>query len=62
MIWLSESKSGKKVAVNPKNIVAVFEVTEEGDLLGKTGISLTNGTLVVDDEILDVVGRLQAAQ
>ena len=57
MIWVTDIKNGQKVAVNPKYIVAVF-VASEGDITGKTFISLINGGVAVEESDLDVVGMI----
>ena len=61
MLWFTETKSDNQIAINPKYVVAVFEVSDEGEFKGKTGISLTNGTVIVNDNTLTVVGSLQGA-
>jgi hypothetical protein len=59
MIWITESASGNKIAVNPTYIVAVFTISE-GDQKGKTAINLTNGNVVVDESDYDVIGMIVA--
>lgn len=58
LIALTDAVSKKSIFVNPKLTVAVFEIVE-GDLLGKTGISLMNGGLVVEESVAEVVGLIQ---
>lgn len=57
MLWLTDGSNGNKVSINPEYVVAVFTLTE-GDSVGKTGISLINGTLVVKESDIEVVGLL----
>lgn len=57
MLWFTDAVTEKQIAVNPKYIVAVF-TAQEGDAAGNTVISLINGTVIVKDSELDVVGRI----
>lgn len=61
MLYFTESISQSSIAINPKHVVAVFTATE-GEQKGKTVISIVNGNIAVEDEYLEVVGRLIAAQ
>ena len=56
MIWVTDV-NGSKVAINKEYVVAIFTVVE-GDYKGKTGISLINGQIIVDETDLEIVGRL----
>lgn len=47
MIRLTDATNGNEVVANPGYVVAIF-VVAEGDYIGKTGISLINGTLIVE--------------
>ena len=63
MIWLTDAVNGHKVAINPQYIVAVFQVPESTDseqknLVGKTAINLTTGSIIVEENELDVVGKI----
>jgi len=63
MIWLTDAVNGNKVAINPHYIVAVFQVPESTDdkqnaLVGKTAINLTTGSIIVEENELDVVGMM----
>lgn len=60
MLWLTDALTKNKIAINPKYVVAVFVTTEDTTQapIGKTVISLTNGTIIVDENDLDVVGRI----
>lgn len=60
MIWITESASGNKIAINPTYIVAVFTITD-GEQKGKTAINLTNGNVVVNESDYDIVGMMVAA-
>jgi hypothetical protein len=59
MIWVTESTSGNKIAINSTYIVAVFTISD-GEQKGKTAINLTNGNVVVDETDYDVVGMVTA--
>lgn len=59
MIWVTESISGNKIALNTTYIVAVFTISD-GEQKGKTAINLTNGNVVVDESDYDVVGMVTA--
>ena len=63
MIWLTDAVNGHKVAINPQYIVAIFSIpesTDEGQKqhAGKTAINLTTGSIIVEENELDVVGQL----
>lgn len=62
LIWVKESRSGNQIAINSKNVVAVFEVMDENESKGKTAIALSNGTVVVEDSLLEVVSRINAGE
>ena len=62
LIWVKESRSGNQIAINSKNVVAVFEVMDENESKGKTALSLSNGTVVVEDSLLEVVSRINAGE
>lgn len=57
MIWLTDAVTKNKIAVNPKYIVAVFLAPEDAPegAGGKTVISLTNGTVIVEENDMTVV-------
>ena len=57
MIWLTDSKTEQKIAINPEYIIAVFTATE-GEMEGKTFVSLINGNVVVEETDLEVVSQI----
>lgn len=61
MIWITESASGNKIAINPTYIVAVFTISE-GEQKGKTAINLTNGNVVVEELDYDIVGKMMVTK
>jgi hypothetical protein len=62
LIWVKESRSGNQIAINTKNVIAVFEVMDENESKGKTALSLSNGTVVVEDPLLEVVARINVGE
>ena len=65
LIWVKESRSGNQIAINTRNVVAVFEVVddqEDQEAKGKTALSLINGTVVIDDSLLEVVARINSGE
>jgi hypothetical protein len=62
LIWVTEIRSGNQIAINTKKVIAAFEVVEENDSKGKTAISLENGTVVVEDSLLEVFSRINAGE
>ena len=52
--YVTDTSSKKKVAINSKHVVAVFEIPE-GENAGKTGINMVNGSIVVDETDFEVV-------
>jgi len=58
LIWFTDVKNENKVAVNPEQVTVVFTADEEGEFLGKTVIGLINGSVVVAEDILEVVTAL----
>lgn len=59
-IWLTDVQNGGRVAVNPKNVSVVF-TAPDGEIKGKTIISMTNGTLAVEEDDLTVVTMINEA-
>jgi len=58
LIYFTDTSTKNLIAINPTYVVAVFTVNE-GEHEDKTVISLTNGSLIVEESQIDVVGRLQ---
>ena len=58
LVYFTDAVTKEKIAINPTYVTAVF-VVKEGEHEGKTVISLTNGTLVVEESQIDVFGILQ---
>lgn len=52
--WFTDATSGDKLAINAEYVIAVF-VAKEGEVAGKTVISMINGTVVVNEDHLSVV-------
>jgi len=62
LIWVKESRSGNRIAINTKSVIAVFEVMDENESKGKTALSLSNGTVVVEDPLLEIVSRINVGE
>ena len=58
LVYFTDTSTKNSIAINPSYVVAIFTATE-GEHQGNTVISLTNGSLIVEESLLDVVGRLQ---
>ena len=63
LIVFTEFESKKVVAINPQKVVSVFTVEETDKeetkrYAGKTAIVLENGNVLVEEEYLEVVGRI----
>ena len=61
MIWLTDVQNKGRVAINPDHVVVVF-TAPDGDYEGKTIISMVNGTLMVEEDDLEVVTAVQGAK
>jgi hypothetical protein len=60
LIYFTEANTKKSIAVNPKQVISVFEASG-GDFDGKTAIVFIGGNLAVEESVLDVVGTLNGA-
>lgn len=58
LVYFTDAVTKDKIAVNPKYVVVIF-VANTGDHQGKTVISMINGSVVVEESQIDVVGILQ---
>lgn len=58
LVYFTDAITEKDIAINPTYVTAVF-VAPDGEMEGKTVIGLINGTVVVSESQLDVVGKLQ---
>ena len=58
LLTFIEAGTGNTISINPKHVVCVFTQTIE-DVGTKTVINMLNGNLAVEDDYLDVVGRIQ---
>lgn len=57
--YLTDSVSKDKIAVNAQSVHVVF-VAQEGEMKGKTILSLSNGgTIVCEESQIDVVGIIE---
>ena len=58
LIYFKDAITQDQIAINPNYVTAVF-TAQDGDMKGKTVIGLTNGTLIVEESQINVVGALQ---
>jgi hypothetical protein len=58
LLYFTDSITSNQLAINPTYVIAVFP-TPEGEHQGNTVISLINGSLIVSESQIDVVGQLQ---
>ena len=58
LVYFTDAVNSCSIAINPTYVVAVFSA-HDGPHLGKTVISVINGTVVVEESQIDVVGVLQ---
>ena len=57
LIPFTDLKSGNSFALNPEHIIGIF-VGTEGESEGKTMITVQGGTVVVEEEYVEVFGRI----
>lgn len=65
LLLFTEFESKKSVAINPRKVVSVFTVEETDKeetkrYAGRTAIVLVNGNVIVEEEYLETVGRINA--
>ena len=58
LVYFTDATSQQQIAINPKQVVAVFTV-KEGEMQGKTAIGVINGSILVEESQVEVVGVLQ---
>ena len=58
MIIITDSVTKKSIFISADKVVAVFEIPE-GEHAGKTGINMVNSSVVVDEDILEIVSRIK---
>lgn len=59
LFYVTDGVSGQKIAVNATYVQAVF-VAQDGDMKGKTIISMSNGgTIVCEEPQLEIVGIVE---
>ena len=59
LLYFTESRSNRPVAINPEHVVMVLTLTE-GEFANKTFIIYSGGNIAVEENELDVVGRINA--
>jgi hypothetical protein len=58
LVYFTDAVTKNKLAINPAYVVGVFIANDE-EHKGKTVLSLLNGSFLVDESQIDVVGVLQ---
>lgn len=58
LVYFTEAKSNKRIAINSKHVGVVFEVDDGGEFNGHTYIVLQTGGVAVTESQLDVVAQL----
>ena len=58
LLTFSDALTGNSVAINPNNIIAVFTAPDNTEIAGKTVIMVPSGTVVVKEDYLETVGRV----
>jgi hypothetical protein len=59
MITVTDAVTKNSVFLNASHVVAVFEIPE-GEHQGKTGITLVNGSIVCEEELLIIVNEIRS--
>jgi hypothetical protein len=57
LVYVTDLLTNNKIAVNPSFITAVFPAPE-GEHAGNTVIGLVNGSILIQEQQLDVVGQI----
>ena len=58
LLMFTDAMTGNSVAINPENIIAVFTAPENTEIAGKTVIMVPSGTVVIKEDYLETVGRI----
>ena len=58
LVYFTDAVTKNKLAINPAYVVGVFIANDE-EHKGKTVLSLLNGSFLIDESQIDVVGVLQ---
>jgi hypothetical protein len=58
LIYFTDAVTGSKLAINPEYVTGVFIANDEENK-GKTVLSLINGSFLIAESQIDVVGVLQ---
>ena len=57
LIYVTDALSNTSIAINPEQVISVL-VVPEGEHPGKTAAILTQGNVIVNDDFLELVGRI----
>jgi hypothetical protein len=58
LLGFTDALTNSSVAVNPGHVIAVFTAPANTEIAGKTVINIPSGTIVVTEDYLTVVGRI----
>ena len=61
LIYFTEAKTNKSIAISPKHVMCVFEVDDGGEFNGYTYIVLETGGIAVNESQLNVVSLINGA-
>lgn len=59
LLYFTECRSNRPVAINPQHVTMVLTLTE-GEYANKTFIVYQGGNIAIEENELDVVGRINA--
>ena len=58
LLNFTDAMSGKLIAINPQNIVAILESPKTEEVPGNTVVNLITGSVVLEENILVDIGRI----
>lgn len=58
LMMFTDALNSGSVAINPEHIIAIFVAPKDTEIAGKTVINIPSGTIVVTEDYLTVVGRV----
>ena len=60
LLTFTDAIGKNSIYVNPEHVVAVFTAAD-GEQAGKTIIGVINGNIVVEEDLIEVLGQIKAA-
>jgi hypothetical protein len=58
LLHFTDALTGSSVAINPKQVIAIFTAPTNTEIAGKTVINIPSGTIAVTEDYLTVCGRM----